>query len=264
MQGAAIAMAVEAQHHHRVVDESCLSRRHQPRHIGKQTRLGHRPLGFANVEQAEPRLEGDAGNLPAFSDGLLVSRPVQEKVFQERVDRVTRRLVIGIIAQGIEFHALHEHAVHIKQVVIGFGHVAHHDDDHRERRFRLERPDNRYVLADFVRLVDDEAAFLGPGLEPLVQFELGDVLLGVITVRDELDGNGVVAGNVLGVREQLQRGVDDDHVVAQERRANIHELLQAAAFDANGVHGAFPIAKPVRHVEQRVEHDEDRLVVQHR
>ena len=64
-----------------------------------------------------------------------------------------------------------------------------------------------------MRVVYDETILFGPRLEALVKLEFRDVVRGVVAVAYELDGYRVVAGHVLGVGEQLQRGVEDDNVV---------------------------------------------------
>ena len=159
---------------------------------------------------------GDTRYPRAFEHRVITARRAEEQVFQERVRCISRWFVVRIVAHGIELDAPGEKVVYIEQITVGFRNVAHHDDDDGERRFRLERFHDRHVLAHLEGVVDDEAVFFGPGLETLVKLELFDVFLGVVAVGYKLDGDGIVAGHIFRVSEQLQSGIDYYDVVLQE------------------------------------------------
>ena len=178
---------------------------------------------------------------------------------KERVDRVTRGFVFRVFALGNAFDPREEKVERIVEIVARGKLVAHHDDDEAEARLGFERPHDRDVFADGERIVDDEAVFFRPWLEALVQLELPDVLLGMVTVLDQLHRNRVVTGSPLGVGQKLECRIHYDDVVAQHLLAHIHKLLKPAAAAENLIHIAFPYSESIEDFEQRVEYLERSL-----
>lgn len=224
------------------------------RDVGEQARGGRRFGRSLDVEHAEVSLEGDVNILAAVSHGLLAHDVSGDEVVDEGIRRVARGLVVGVLTSRDLADALSKQRERVEQIRLGLFHVARHDEYQREAVRGLEREHDVRVLADLV--VDDEALLLCPDPEPLVELELADVLLRVIAMFDELDEHRVVAQVVARVCEQLERGVDENHVVLEKPRADIEHLLGGRLRHHEVVELTFPRGKPVEGVEQPVEDDE--------
>lgn len=245
--GADAAVAAEAERDDLVAVGHRLRRRDVARRVGHDAFDERACTARVNREEAV----GPLGGKPQVATSLLEHGGVVERAAQqivhEGVERASRRHAACVVAHVVVRHAREEDDERVEQPRLGIGVVAHHHHDERKRSRRLEREHRRRVFADGIRVVDDEAVLRGPRFEPLVELELPDVLLGVVSVLDELDGDGVIARDVPRVREQLERGVDHHHVVDKELLAQVEEVLHAAILDEGGVELLLPSAVAQKH-----------------